>query len=223
MALLSLGSQWGAADGAGDWFGSVTIQNLEKYKARIDFSNTAGGNIATGDWTTLEPHASKTFSAGNLGLPDGGAGVAVRASWYFDTNGGVKPGEDICPSSQRQVTEVVTRGATADGQDKLNTQGILSIEGIVDAQANGDPLSGGTTYAPNADYVYTNGAISWQPAGAEPSAGSKYRVTMTVQDCNRAPQIGGIEKQVSVGTNSFLTNTTNPSIKAVDGYTAIPD
>src|SRR5919206_48152 len=112
MALLSLGSQWGAADGAGDWFGSVTIQNLEKYKARIDFSNTAGGNIATGDWTTLEPHASKTFSAGNLGLPDGGAGVAVRASWYFDTNGGVKPGEDICPSSQQQVTEGVTRGAT---------------------------------------------------------------------------------------------------------------
>jgi hypothetical protein len=66
--------------GAGDWFDSVTIQNLEKYKVRIDFSNTAGGNIATGDWTTLEPHASKTFSAGNLGLPDGGAGVAVRAS-----------------------------------------------------------------------------------------------------------------------------------------------
>ena len=100
-------------DGAGDWFGSVTIQNLENYKVRIDFSKTAGGNIATGDWTTLEPHASKIFSAGNLGLPHDGAGVAVRASWYFDTNGGVKPGDDICPTSHRQVTEVVTRGATA--------------------------------------------------------------------------------------------------------------
>src|SRR5690606_28097732 len=109
-------------DGSGEWYGSVTIQNLENYKVRIDFSNTAGGNLATGQVTTLEPHASKSVSAANLGLPFGGAGVAVRASWYFDSNGGVQPDEDICPTSERQVTEVVTRGNTVDGTDKLSSQ-----------------------------------------------------------------------------------------------------
>jgi hypothetical protein len=209
-------------DGSGEWHGSVTIQNLEKYKVRIDFSNTAGGNIGQGQWTTLEPKASKTFSAANLGLPDGGAGVAVRASWYFDSNGGVKPGSDICPTSETQAVEVVTRGNTVDGTDKLSSQGILSVDKVEDAQANGDPLSGGKTYAEGTDYVYVNGGISWQPAGAEPSAGSKYRVTVTIQDCSRAPQIGGVEKQVNVGSSSFLTNT-NGDMDSVDGYSALPD
>jgi hypothetical protein len=210
-------------DGSGEWHGSVTIQNLENYQVRIDFSNTAGGNLATGQATTLEPHASKTFSAANLGLPDGGAGVAVRASWYFDSNGGVKPGNDICPTSETQAVEVVTRGNTVGGSDKLASQGILHVDKVEDAQANGDPLTGGKTYAEGTDYVYVNGGISWSPAGAEPSAGSKYRVTMTIQECKRAPQIGGVEKQVNVGGSTFLVNTTDSSITTVDGYSAIPD
>ncbi len=209
-------------DGSGEWYGSVTIQNLENYKIRIDFSNTAGGNIGQGNWTTLEPHASKTFSSANLGLPDGGAGVAVRSSWYFDSNGGVQPGDNICPEGERTAVEVVTRGNTADGTDKLSSQGIVRVENVVDAQANGDPLTGGKTYVEGTDYVYVNGGISWQPAGAEPSAGSKYRVEVTIQECTRAPQIGGVEKQVNVGSSSFLTNTDS-SIIAVDGYSAIPD
>ncbi|CCF83372.1 DUF4815 domain-containing protein [Nitrolancea hollandica] len=209
-------------DGSGDWYGSVTIQNLENYKIRIDFSNTAGGNLATGQATTLEPHASKTFSSANLGLPFGGAGVAVRSSWYFDSNGGVQPGSEICPSREEQAVEVVTRGNTADGTDELFSQGILHVDTVQDAQANGDPLDGGKTYTEGSDYVYVNGGISWSPGGSEPSAGSKYRVTMTIQNCTRAPQIGGVEKQVNVGSSSFLTDTDR-SISSVDGYSAIPD
>lgn len=199
-------------DGEGEWYGSVTIQNLENFPIRIDFSNTAGGNIGTGQMTTLEPHASKSFSAANLGLPDGGAGVAVRASWYSDANGTVEP-EDC--RDREGLTETVERGDQADGQDALASQGIIRVDSVIDEN--------GTVYDKDEDWVYVNGAISWQPAGAEPSAGTSYDVTMTILDCDRAPRIGGIEKQVNVGSSSFTVNTTNDSIVSVDGYTAIPD
>ena len=56
-------------DGDGPWYGTVTVQNLENYRINIQFGDTAGMEV-DGLATTLEAHASKTFSAEQLGIAE---------------------------------------------------------------------------------------------------------------------------------------------------------
>ncbi len=75
-------------DNAGPWYGTVTIQNLENYRVIITLYDEAGGTTNT---TTLEPNASKTMSADQLGVASPGGAVAVQSAW------------DLSPSGQAQT------------------------------------------------------------------------------------------------------------------------
>src|SRR6185312_7140781 len=72
-------------DGAGPWYGTVTIQNIEDFRVDISFGQTASG-VNNSNMTTLEPHASKTFSADQLGIASPGAGVTVMSAWDLDAS-----------------------------------------------------------------------------------------------------------------------------------------
>ncbi|HEX7101521.1 MAG TPA: DUF4815 domain-containing protein [Nitrolancea sp.] len=200
-------------DGAGPWYGTVTIQNTEDYRVIISFGQTAGGVDTSQHSTTLEAHASKTFSADQLGIASPGAGVVVQSAW--------DPVDDL-PDSVCQDTitsENLTRGGTANTADQMSGSANPDSSVVVTQTVNGVT----NTFSVNTDYLVKNhNSIDWSPAGAEPIAGSNYTVTYSTGegDC-RAPIITGVEKHV-MATPSAAGKTSSAQT-SVDGYTAIPE
>jgi hypothetical protein len=70
----------------------------------------------------------------------------------------------------KQATVTKTRGSTAGSKDYLSPA-YTSVQAILSV------VSGETTYTPNVDYILTNDAVDWSPAGAEPGSGVSYTVT----------------------------------------------
>jgi hypothetical protein len=64
----------------------------------------------------------------------------------------------------KERTVVLTRGATAHGQDGLPETSVIDIVSIAG-------------YAQGADYIRIGNTVDWAPAGAEPPAGTTYPVT----------------------------------------------
>lgn len=199
-------------DGAGPWYGTVTIQNTEDWRVIIGFGQTASG-VNNSMSTTLEPHASKTFSAAQLGIASPGAGVVVQSAW--------DPADDLPDSVCQETTtsEQLTRGGTANTADQMagTTDNDNSV--VVTQTVNGTPH----TFSNGNDYVVKNhNSIDWSPGGVEPSPGSTYTVTYTTgATACRAPIITGVEKHV-MATPSAAGKTSSAQT-SVDGYTAIPE
>ena len=62
--------------------GSVTVQNLEVFPISVNLYSASGSSLAGN--VLLNPRASKSWSAGDLGVADGGGGVIATASWSGD-------------------------------------------------------------------------------------------------------------------------------------------
>lgn len=209
-------------DGAGPWYGTVTIQNTEDFRVGISFGQTASGVDTSQNYTTLEPHASKTFSADQLGIASPGAGVVVQSAWavpdgFFDPD--PEDGSNgVCYFDT--TSEQVVRGDTANTADQLT--GETNYDGSVEVSQT---IDGNTTYFDQGvgfDYVVTNhNSITWLAGGDQPVAGSTYTVEYQTSDTNcRAPIITGVEKHVMAA--AAPTAQTNADTQVVDGYTAIP-
>ncbi|MDP9590126.1 UNVERIFIED_ORG: hypothetical protein J2W19_002682 [Shinella zoogloeoides] len=69
----------------------------------------------------------------------------------------------------KRTTVNVTRGAIANGQDGLGQTGVIAIESI-------------PGYNQNVDYTRTGNTVNWGLAGAEPSPGTTYAVTILYRD-----------------------------------------
>jgi hypothetical protein len=227
-------------DGAGPWYGTVTIQNVEDYRVQISFGQTASGVDTTQHSTTLEAHASKTFSAAQLGIASPGAGVAVQSSW-------AAPDLPTSICAPRFATVNGTRAANADGTaapaDQLGATVATGSENeTYIRQSNGDgtytyyesvgfspsttnPFNNddapavGDTVVSGAFNVVNKNSIVWVVAG--PAVGTNYTVNYVASyDLCRAPVITGVEKHVMAA--AAPSGQTNADTVAVDGYTAIP-
>ncbi|HVX31161.1 MAG TPA: DUF4815 domain-containing protein, partial [Nitrolancea sp.] len=198
-------------DGTGPWYGTVTIQNTENFRVIISFGQTASG-IDNSMSTTLEPHASKTFSADQLGIASPGAGVVVQSAW--------DPADNLPPfvCQETFTSEQLVRGGTANTADQM--AGSTDDDSSVTVTQT---INGSTTSFDNGnDFVVKNhNSIDWSPAGNEPVAGTTYTVRYSTGegDC-RAPIITGVEKHV-MATPSAAGKTSSAQT-SVDGYTAIP-
>jgi hypothetical protein len=205
-------------DGAGPWYGTVTIQNTENYRVGISFGQTASG-VNNKLATTLEPHASKTFSADQLGIASPGAGVTVQSNW-------AAPNLPSSICSFTTTSEQVTRGSntTFPNADQLaGTTNDDSSVVVTQTDSSTNPPTT-TTFSNGTDYVVTNhNSITWNAAPpASPAAGSTYTVTyQTATTSCRAPVITGVEKHVMA--TAAPTAQTSSTQTAVDGYTAIPE
>src|SRR5579884_1058680 len=170
-------------DGAGPWYGSVTVQNLENFRVAISFSDSAGSKTSGG--TTLEAHAAQTFSADDLGISSPGGGASVAASWDFSPPGQVQRLVDagICTYKYDAVTDTLVH-QTSGGVDLLgqpvDTRYLSSI--VVTQTINGNTV----TYQQGVDFNVidqqlptgpTVGALDWSPSGQEPGTGTPFDVT----------------------------------------------
>jgi hypothetical protein len=198
-------------DGAGPWYGTVTIQNLENYRVDISILDESGGTTST---TTLEPNASKTMSADQLGVGSPGGAVAVQSAWdpaaadelFLD---------GVCDLTTQ--TDTITKGG-ADTADAMSTSTTDDTSVVVTQVINGNTV----TYVNGTDFnVVNHNSIDWSPAGAEPATGTTYTVSYTTATGTcRAPVISGVEKHVMA--NPSNSAKTNADTIAVDGYTATP-
>jgi len=227
----------------GPWYGTVTIQNVEDFRVDISFGQTAAG-VTPNLSTTLEAHASKTFTVTDLGIASPGAGVVVGSSWDLNPPGQATllARNGICQA--HYATATVTRGTIANSNPPAATTtdliGGTVLNGyemstyIVQVNPDGSntyyyavgavvpPLPApGDTQVANAFNVLNDNTISWVVAG--PVAGSTYTVHYvdSIGTC-RAPVITGVEKHVSAVPSTAPAQTSAAQV-SVDGYTAIPE
>ena len=183
--------------------GSVTVQNLEPFAVDVTLTDADGNELTS---ITLNPRASQTWTADQLGIEAPGAGVIATADWA-DVQDLFDAGVIVCDV----VDEVSgTRGTPANTTDEIE----------LDAEPTAVAIAG---YRVGADFNwrYKNGTlyIDWSPSGAEPVAGENtYSVTLYYCGDVPEPRIAGVEKH-TVGTAGARTNANT---EIVDGYTAIP-
>jgi len=162
----------------------------------------AAGNELTS--ITLNPRASQTWTADQLGIAEPGSGVVATAEWFDPF--------DLCV----ELSTTFTR--SSDMTDDESVDFLSDIEAVV-------VKAGGKTFVEGTDYYYTyeSGtlAIHWLEGGTRPAQGSTYTVTV-YYDCDPefygGPRIAGVEKH-TVGTAGARTTSAT---EAVDGYTAVP-
>src|SRR5690606_11596189 len=58
--------------------GSITVQNVEPFAVDVTVSDAAGNELTS---ITLNPRASQTWTADQLGIAEPGAGVRATAVW----------------------------------------------------------------------------------------------------------------------------------------------
>ncbi|MDI3340022.1 MAG: hypothetical protein QJR03_05775 [Sphaerobacter sp.] len=185
--------------------GSVTVQNLEGFPVDVTISDAAGNELAS---LTLNPRASQTFEADDLGLPEPGAGVIASARWDEDLD--LLSITGLC--EPRNYT--VGRGS---GSGTVDTAGFFGWMRPYDVEVT----QGGFAFFEGDDYTWDYNedtgqlAIDWSPSGAEPSPGTDYEVVAYL--CF-PPRIAGLEKH----TAGTVGARTSDDTIAVDGYSAVP-
>lgn len=210
-------------DGDGPWYGTVTVQNLEDYRIDVAVGATASSSVTE---TTIEPFASKTFSAASLGVAEPGGGVAVVAGWDFDTEEDQLEVDGVCGVTLDTGEEVaVVRGGTANTADDFTDPDGRTIVSVDNVSIGGVDFIPGVDYATSVEADGSSANVSWAPAGAEPIAGAAYTVEYTVEsyDCVRGPEIAGASKHAMPAPALSANNRTSAAHITVDGYTAIPD
>lgn len=100
----------------GPWYGSVTVQNLEAEPVTLRFTTTAAPGSG-GFTATLQGLGSQTFTAAELGVPAGGGGIAVNATWQ-SSSGKVAP---------PRITGVVKQAAPASSAFRGVTDGTMAM------------------------------------------------------------------------------------------------
>ena len=218
-------------DNAGPWYGTVTIQNLENYRVIITLYDEAGGTTNT---TTLEPNASKTMSADQLGVASPGGAVAVQSAWDLSPSGQAQTlfNQEIC--QPHWATATLTKGYTVDangnqvmtptdaiGASVYNNPNAIAATYITYVDANGQTV---TINSGNNSFLVQNlNTIVWQvnPASLGIIAGDTFKVHYvdSIGTC-RAPIIAGVEKHVMATPSASAK--TSASQMSVDGYTAVP-
>src|SRR5690606_6215845 len=134
--------------------GSVTVQNLEGFAVDVTLTDADGNELTS---ITLNPRASQTWTADQLGIEAPGAGVIATADWA-DVQDLFDAGVIVCDES----TTEGTRGTPENTTDE--------ITGLT-AKPTTVAIAG---YRVGADFNwrYENGTlyIDWRPSGAEPAA-----------------------------------------------------
>jgi len=205
-------------NGMGPFNGAVTIQNQDNLPINVKVTDAGGAALKS---FTLNPRASKVYSASALGVADGGGGVIATASFTNDSvNAMLNTGMCVADT---QYTETITKGAP-NGTDTLAHHPVDKNSTVTVTQttdANGVALGTPITYTEGTDFKvnYVTGAIDWSLAGAEPPTNAQYTVTYTTAVCPD-PVISGVEKHVSPSQNG-QANSTSSAQTTVDGYTAV--
>ncbi|MCM8750706.1 DUF4815 domain-containing protein, partial [Thermomicrobiaceae bacterium CFH 74404] len=189
--------------GNGPWYGVITVQNLEDFAVDLELLAPGTGDVLT--TATLNPHASKTFSAASLGIEDGAAGAVYVTARLQDLDAVLEAGR--C----RSTSFFITRGSDAGGSDTFSAEPAFATPDR--ARVVGFTLN--TDYSVEIDG--SDVTIDWSPNGDEPAADQGYVVN--VWDCP-LPRIGGIEKHASVDLSA--AGRTSDDTVVVTGYTAIP-
>lgn len=148
----------------GPWYSTFTIQNPTTARVRLKVYKANGDEVTT---VTIEPFASKTWSA----------------SAVFGSN----PGGGIYVGAQASLTLTATRADAPDGTDVLDIP-TWCREPDIDKV-----YQGATVYQKPADYLISGNAINWSPGGSEPAAGTEYSVDV---NCAQPP-IAGVAKIVA--------------------------
>src|SRR5690606_33019500 len=185
--------------------GSITVQSVEIYPVDVTVTDAAGNELTS---ITLNPRASQTWTADQLGIAEPGSGVVATAQW-----GTLDPEKLETAQICELVDEVeAERGSPKDTGDALSSHA-ANYADMVKVVQNGFAYAEGTDYLWNAieDTLY----VDWGPQGAEPAAGAEY--TVYVYECVE-PRIAGVEKH-TVGTAGARTSSAT---EMVDGYTAVP-
>ncbi|WP_038038163.1 DUF4815 domain-containing protein [Thermorudis peleae] len=188
-------------NGTGPWYGTVTVQNLNNAEITVDFHKPGDSSSSTPILSTvLEPFASKTLSAAQLGISSpGGALVAL---------------------AECSETVTITHGAL-DSTDTVTAPVDTATPNIVVKQ-------GSTTYVSGTDYAIQNLTstgfqINWNTIGNvnanEPAPGSQYKVSFNLAP-GACPAIAGAEKHVAPSASTAAQTSSAQTI--VSGYTALP-
>lgn len=102
----------------------------------------------------------------------------------------------------KEVTENVTRGATANGSDALGHNSVTEILSVT---------QGATTYVAGTDYARAGDNVDWSAAGSEPATGSSYSVQYRylssvapdATDDTTATVSGGVDGQTAIVTYTY--------------------
>ncbi|ACZ39393.1 Ig-like domain-containing protein [Sphaerobacter thermophilus] len=172
----------------------------------------AAGNELTS--ITLNPRASQTWTAAQLGLPaydpeegkPGGGGVVV-AAWWANPADLINAGVIRCEIDQTSGSRGTPENTTDQIVGIATEPAAIAIDGFRAGRDYNWWYAGNTLY------------IDWSPDGAEPAAGQgTYSVTLYYCDDIPLPRIAGAEKH-TVGT---VGPRTSANTEMVDGYSAIP-
>jgi len=181
--------------------GAITVQNVEPFPVKVTVKDAAGNELTS---LTLNPRASQSWTAGELGIAEPGAGVVAVAAWA-----------DVAALERAGVCVEVASASPTRGTP--NTVDGNVITGLAARPDYIRVTQGGLTFAEAHDYTWTYAdgavAIDWSPRGAEPAG----TYTVTAYDCP-TPRIAGVEKH-TVGTTGVQTSADTAM---VDGYTALP-
>lgn len=200
-------------DGIANVSGAVAIQNLELFPVSVNVMD-ASWNVLAGN-VLLNPRASKTWTAAQLGVAAGGGGVIATASW---TKSAIIDMLNLGMCQQdTQYTETVTKGAP-NASDQLQHSPVYTVSSVTYTDSNNVVH----TYTAGTDYTVdlAAGKINWSPAGAEPPTGAQYVVVYTTADCG-VPSIGGAEKHMAPSQNGNPLSTSAAQT-TVDGSTSVP-
>ncbi|ACZ39395.1 hypothetical protein [Sphaerobacter thermophilus] len=184
--------------------GSVTVQNLEPFSVHVDVYDAAGNELTS---ITLNPRASQTWTAAQLGIDEPGSGVIAVAHWFDFA--------EICDVVGEGPVTLGTRGKPADTTDEFAVPdgygedwNKIQVVGYVEGRDYNWWVANGILY------------IDWSLDGTEPAYNTPIKVDLlNCPDLDLPdPRIAGVEKH----TTGTVGPRTSANTEIVDGYTALP-
>src|SRR5690606_18020223 len=142
--------------------GSVTVQNLEPFAVDVTLYDADYNELTD---ITLNPRASQTWTADQLGIAAPGSGVVAAAEW---ANVGDLILAEVVQCEDEQLT--VDRGTPANTTDEIT--GLAAEPTAVEI----DGYREGTDF--NWRWENETLYIDWSPSGAEPAEDATYSVTL---------------------------------------------
>ncbi|HET9017751.1 MAG TPA: DUF4815 domain-containing protein, partial [Thermomicrobiaceae bacterium] len=154
-------------DGAGPWYGAVSLQNLESVPVDVAFNSTT-------NTVTIPARGTVSLSAGTLGIAAPGGQLVATASWDASS----LPTAVCTPAGTTTQTVSTTQTVTHTTQNGADTITLPSNETFKDVTS---VTYGSTTYVLNKDYkvVTINGQVfnvDWSLGGSQPPTNATYSV-----------------------------------------------